>query len=235
MENLPLINFSSTWGTLLLTSAAMTVAVSTSGYVFGMILGGMVAWARLRQNIILRLVSDIYTTLLRGIPDLLIIYLFYFGGSALLTHISNGLGVSGFVSVPAFATGTLAVGVASSAYQAEILRSAFLSINRGELEAARAAGMHDWLMLHRIVIPQMVRYALPGLGNAWQLVLKESALVSITGLTELLRQSQIASGSTQRPFDFYVVAAMLYLLITSVFSLFFRKLERMSNRHLRRV
>jgi octopine/nopaline transport system permease protein len=137
--------------------------------------------------------------------------------------------------VPAFVTGALAIGVVSGAYQAEVFRGAYQTLSRGELEAARSVGMHGWLMFRRIVAPQVLRYAIPGLGNVWQLVLKESALISVTGLVELLRQSHIAAGSTRRPFDFYLTAAALYLLITWVSTVFFQKAETHSMRGVRRA
>ena len=112
--------------------------------------------------------------MLRGIPDLLVIYLFYFGGSAALGAVGSLFGDEGFIGVPAFATGALAIGVVSGAYQAEVFRGAYQTLSKGELEAAKSVGMHRWLMFRRIIAPQVLRYAIPGLGNVWQLVLKES-------------------------------------------------------------
>jgi octopine/nopaline transport system permease protein len=194
-----------------------------------------VAWAKLSRSLVARVLADGYTTLLRGIPDLLVIYLFYFGGSAALGAIASLFGNDGFVGVPAFATGALAIGVVSGAYQAEVFRGAYQTLARGELEAARSVGMHRWLMFRRIVAPQVLRYAIPGMGNVWQLILKESALISVTGLVELLRQSQIGAGSTRRPFDFYITAAALYLLITWVSTILFQKAEERSLRGVRRA
>ncbi|MFL4995015.1 MAG: ABC transporter permease, partial [Microvirga sp.] len=179
--------------------------------------------------------ADGYTTVLRGIPDLLVIYLFYFGGSAALGAIGSLFGANGFIGVPAFATGAMAIGIVSGAYQAEVFRGAYQVVNRGEIEAARSVGMHRWLMFRRIIAPQVLRYAIPGLGNTWQLVLKESALISVTGLVELLRQSHIAAGSTRRPFDFYLTAAVLYLLITWVSTYLFQRAESHSMRGMRRA
>ena len=123
----------------------------------------------------------------------------------------------------------------SGAYQAEVFRGAYQVVSRGELEAARSVGMHRWLMFRRIIAPQVLRYAIPGLGNTWQLVLKESALISVTGLVELLRQSHIAAGSTRRPFDFYLTAGVLYLLITWVSTYLFQRAETHSMRGMRRA
>jgi octopine/nopaline transport system permease protein len=223
------------WGLALLVATGMTLAVALCGFLAGAVVGTLVAWAKLSRSMIARTFGDGYTTILRGIPDLLVIYLFYFGGSAALGAIGSLFGADGFIGVPAFVTGALAIGIVSGAYQAEVFRGAYQILNRGELEAARSVGMHRWLIFRRIIAPQVLRYAIPGLGNTWQLVLKESALISVTGLVELLRQSHIAAGSTRRPFDFYITAAILYLVITWVSTYLFQRAETYSLRGIRRA
>lgn len=177
---------------------------------------------------------DAYTTVLRGIPDLLVIYLLYFGGSAALTALAHVLGAKGFVGVEAFAAGAIAVGIISGAYQSEIYRGAFRAIASGELEAARAVGMPRWLMFRRIIIPQALRFAIPGLGNVWQLALKESALISVVGLTEILRQAQVGAGSTRQPFAFFITAALLYLMLSAISGWGFQRAEAFGMRGVRR-
>jgi octopine/nopaline transport system permease protein len=223
------------WGWALLRATGMTLAVASCGFLIGAVIGTLGAWAKLSESIVARGAADAYTTVLRGIPDLLVIYLFYFGGSAALGAIAGLFGAEGFIGVPAFATGAAAIGIVSGAYQTEVFRGAFQALNRGELEAAKSVGMHRWLMFRRIVAPQVLRFAIPGLGNVWQLVLKESALISVTGLVELLRQSHIAAGSTRRPFDFYMTAAALYLVITWASTILFQKAETRSMRGVRRA
>jgi octopine/nopaline transport system permease protein len=214
------------WGASMLLAAGMTLLVAILGFAAGSMVGGLIAWAKLSGPLAVRLLADGYTTVLRGVPDLLVIYLFYFGGSAALTALGRAFGGSGFIGVPALATGALALGVVSGAYQAEVYRGAYLALPRGELEAARSVGM---------IAPQVMRYAIPGLGNVWQLVLKESALISVTGLVELLRQSQMGAGSTREPFPFYLAAAVLYLAITSGSTFVFGRLEARSLRGVRRA
>jgi octopine/nopaline transport system permease protein len=222
------------WGLALIVATGMTLAVASGGFLVGSAVGAAIASAKLSTNRVLRSLGDGYTTVLRGIPDLLVIYLFYFGGSAALGAAGKLFGAQGFIGMPAFMTGVLAIGIVSGAYQAEVLRGAFNMVARGELEAARSVGMGRWLRLRRIIAPQVLRYAIPGLGNTWQLVLKESALISVTGLVELLRQSQVAAGSTRQPFDFYMVAAFLYLVVTVVSTQLFKHAERRSLRGVRR-
>jgi octopine/nopaline transport system permease protein len=221
------------WGPALLRAALMTFLLSTVGFLLGAALGALGALARLGGNGFARRAAFAYSALFRGVPDLLTIYLLYFGGSVALTTIGGWFGARGFIGLPGFATGAVALGVISGAYQAEVYRGAFLAIQRGELEAARAYGMSGLTMLRRIAGPQTLRYAIPGLGNVWQLVLKDSALVSVIGLVELMRQAQIGAGSTREPFIFFCAAAALYLVIAATTGALFRRVERASRRGFR--
>jgi len=221
------------WGAALLKAALTTFALSIAGFLAGAVLGGIAAFARLGAGPPARAIAYAYSALFRGVPDLLTIYLLYFGGSVGLTTVGRWFGAQGFIGLPAFATGVLALAVISGAYQAEVYRGAFLAIHRGELDAARAYGMSPWTMLRRIVAPQVLRYAIPGLGNVWQLVLKDSALVSVIGLVELMRQAQVGAGSTREPFVFYCSAAALYLAIAMISGSLFRHVERRGLRGVR--
>jgi octopine/nopaline transport system permease protein len=223
------------WGLAMVFAAGVTLAVAVCGFLIGSVIGSLVACVKLSGGVVVRSAADAYTTVLRGIPDLLVIYLFYFGGSALLSSIAGLFGPSGFVGVSGFAAGAAAIGIISGAYQSEVFRGAYTALNRGELEAAKSVGMHRALMFRRIIAPQVLRYAIPGLGNVWQLALKESALVSVTGLVELLRQSAIGAGSTRQPFSFYLAAAVLYLAITTVSSWGFGRAETYAMRGVRRA
>jgi len=223
------------WGLLLLRATGMTVSVSTAAFLLGSVIGALLAWARTEGNRTLRVAAESYTIVLRGIPDLLVIYLLYFGGSAAMTAIARALGAQGFVGINAFASGAIAVGMISGAYQGEVFRGAFGAIARGELEAARAVGMSRRLLFRRIIVPQALRFAIPGLGNVWQLALKESALISVVGLTEILRQAQVGAGSTRQPFAFFITAAALYLALSSLSGWGFQRAETAAMRGVRRA
>lgn len=244
------------WLDEMVFATGLTVAVAVVSFVFGLVIGGALAAAKLSRSALMRRLADGYITLFRGVPDLLVIYLFYFGSGILLAWIAGRLfGFNGFVALPGFLVGTAAIGVVSGAYQAEVIRGAYLAIQRGELEAARAYGMSGRTMLWRIVGPQVLRFALPGLGNVWQLVLKESALVAVVGLSlhfyevrigdllllhevrfsDLLRQAHVAAGSTRQPFPFYITCAGLYLVLTTVSTWAFRRAETWATRGLRKV
>jgi octopine/nopaline transport system permease protein len=216
------------WGVQLLLAALMTLAVSASAFATGICFGTLGAWAKLARSALPRRLADGYTTIVRGVPDLLVIYLFYFGGSAGLSGIAHLFGLQGFYGLNGFMVGTLAVGLVSGAYQTEVLRGAYSAIPPGEIEAARAVGMGGGLMLRRIIAPRLLHFALPGMGNVWQQVLKESALISVTGLVEIMRQVHIGAGSTRQPFEFYVAGFVLYLILTTVSGVLFRAAERHS-------
>ena len=223
------------WGANLLFATVTTLAVTLLAFAFGGVFGALIARAKLTGGWLARGFGDVYTTVLRGVPDLLVIYLLYFGGSQILSSLYRLMGGSGFVGINAFFTGALAVGVVSGAYQAEVFRGAYLAIPKGELEAARSVGMSGMTLFRRIVLPQVLRFAIPGLGNVWQLALKESALISVTGLTELLRMSQVAAGSTRQPFVFYAAAGALYLVLTSLSTWVFNQAEARAMRGVRRA
>ncbi len=231
MATLELIGFGSTgWGAFLLLGTLLTLSVTATALAVGAVLGAIIAAAKLSGNFALATIGHIYTTVFRGVPELLIIYLIYFGGSSAITAIGQSMGYEGFLGLPSFAAGALAVGIISGAYQAEVYRGAYNSISKGELEAASAIGMHRGLRFRRIIIPQVLRLAIPGLGNVWQLSLKDSALISVTGLAELMRSSQVAAGSTRQYFFFYIVGGALYLILTSLSDRVFNGAERKANR-----
>ncbi|ACE93431.1 octopine ABC transporter permease protein OccQ 2 (plasmid) [Rhizobium phaseoli] len=231
MATLELLGFGSTgWGALLILAALMTLAVTATALAIGAVLGAIVAGAKLSGNPLLVSLGNVYTTVFRGVPELLIIYLIYFGGSSAVTSIGKAMGYEGFLGLPSFAAGALAVGIISGSYQAEVFRGAYLAIAKGELEAASAIGMHRGMRFRRIIIPQVLRFAIPGLGNVWQLSLKDSALISVTGLAELMRTSQVAAGSTRQYFLFFIAGGCLYLILTSLSDRIFNGAERRANR-----
>ncbi len=247
------------WGPLgwldeMVFATGLTLAVAIVSFLFGMVLGGLAAAGRLSGSRLWQRASLTYTTTLRGIPDLLVIYLFYFGGSAALSAIGRLFGAEGFIGIPGFIAGTLAIGMVSGAYQSEVIRGSYLAVPPGEIEAARACGMSGWTLLRRVLGPQVLRYAVPGMGNIWQLVLKESALVAVVGLSihlaeirigdllmlhevrfsDLLRQAHVAAGSTRQPFPFYITCVALYLVLTTGSSWMFRRAETWATRGLQR-
>ena len=231
MSTFELIGFGANgWGALLLLATLITLCVTAVALAIGAVFGAIVASAKLSGNVVFATLGNVYTTVFRGVPELLIIYLIYFGGSSAVTAIGKAMGYEGFLGLPSFIAGALAVGIISGAYQAEVYRGAYLAIHKGELEAAEAIGMHHGMRLRRIIMPQVLRFAIPGIGNVWQLSLKDSALISVTGLAELMRTSQVAAGSTRQYFLFFIVGGCLYLILTSLSDRVFTRAERRANR-----
>nr|WP_262925129.1 ABC transporter permease subunit [Pseudomonas guariconensis] len=222
------------WGGVLLLAALMTLLVTLAALLVGALLGALVAAAKLQDNGLLRVLGDAYTTVFRGVPELLVIYLFFYGGSALVGQVGQLFGAEGFICMPAFLVGALAVGVVSGAYQAEVYRGAFQAVSRNELEAAKAIGMPMLMRFRRIIAPQVLRFALPGLGGVWQISLKDSALISVTGLVELMRASRVAAASTGEFVLFFMTGCALYLLLTGGSNLVFSRAELRLGRTLRR-
>ncbi len=222
------------WGDEMLRGALMTMVVAVCSYLLGVVIGIFFASLKLSQLVVLRYVADFYTTVIRGIPELLVIYLVFFGGGALLRSVTSGLfGYEGYVDLPLFMTGVICIGVSAGAYNTEVIRGAVLAVPVGQIEAAKAIGMSTSKRFWRILVPQVSRYALPGLANVWQLTLKETSLISVIGLVEIMRSAQVASGSTKEPFTFYLTAAILYLGLTSISNRGFLRAEAWASKGVR--
>jgi len=214
------------WGAALLFGAQMTVLIAFVGYLVGATIGTLGAWAKIAGSLPVRVIAEVYTTVLRGLPDLLVVYIFYFGGSRAIGALATYFGHSGFISIPAFLAGSLAIGVTSGAQFTEVFRGGYKAVSRGEVEAAVAFGMPRRIRFRRIIAPLTLRFALPGLGNIWQVVLKESTLLSAIGVAELVQAAQVGAGSTGLSFEFYLLAGGLFLVITSLSGILMQLAER---------
>ena len=213
------------WGDEFLIATLMTLLVSIMSMGLGLFLAIITVWAKLIQNRISRFVANFYTTVIRGIPELLVIYLIFFGGNAVVMKIAKIFGYHGYIELNAFTIATIAIAIISATYSSEVLRASYLSISKGQLEAARALGMDKFSIFIKIIAPQVIRYALPGIGNVWQITLKDTSLISVTGLVEIMRQSRISSNVEHSPLTFLITAAILYLCLTTFSGRFFKYLE----------
>ena len=218
------------FGPMLMLGAWMTVQVALTATFFGVLLGLGAALMKLSGSRLLRLLAEVYTTVLRGVPILVVILLFYFGAITAVNAIARGLGHTQFIDLNAFVAGTAALSLAFGAYATEVFRGAFQALPKGEIEAARALGMSRLTTFRRVQLPQVWRLALPGLGNIFLVILKETALVSVIGLEELMRKTEFAVGFTRQPFTFFLFAAFLYLAMTIVAMLVLQRLEKQANR-----
>ena len=198
------------WGDELFVASLMTIAISITSYSVGLVFGCLGAALKLMRSKFANIVGDVYTTVFRGIPELLVIYLFFFGGSLAVMTVAGFFGHEGYIEVHAFIIGMFAIGIVAGAYAAESIRGGYLAIPKGLIEAGLACGMTRSHLFVRIIFPQALRYALPGLSNLWLINLKTTALLSVTGLVELTRQANISAGSTYKFLYFYIIAALIY-------------------------
>ncbi len=214
------------WGDEFFFATLMTLVVSILSMGLGLFLAIITVWAKIAQNNLTRLIANFYTTVIRGVPELLIIYLIFFGGNAVVMSVAKIFGYHGYIELNALTIGTIAIAFISATYSSEVLRAAYLSINKGQVEAAKAMGLNKLNIFFRVLAPQIIRHALPGIGNVWQITLKDTSLISVTGLVEIMRQSRIASNVEHSPLTFLVTAAFLYLFLTTFSGKFFKILEK---------
>ncbi|MGYP001286815304 len=202
------------WGDELFYATLMTLAVSITAMLIGFLFALIFTPLKLSKYKSLNLIGNFYTTVIRGVPELLVIYLFFFGGSGAIMYVASMFGYNDYIEINAFMTGAFAIGIISGAYSTEVFRGAILSIDKGQFEASKVLGIKKHIQFFKVVLPQMLRLAIPNLSNVWQITLKDTSLISVTGLVEIMRQSYIAAGSTRDPLFFYSFAAVLYLLLT---------------------
>ena len=200
---------------LILKGMTVTIAVAVLSLFIALFLGILTALAKLSDNKILQLIAGIYTTLIRGIPELVMMTLIFFGGQVLINNIGEKFGW-GYIDVKPFIAGVITIGFIYGAYMGETFRGAIMAVAKGEIEAGHAYGMTPFQVFIRITLPAMVRHALPGFGNNWLVLVKATALVSVIGLHDMVYSAGLAGGSTRQPFTFYFVVALLYLVITAV-------------------
>ncbi|MFC6670443.1 ABC transporter permease subunit [Marinobacterium aestuariivivens] len=217
------------FGHLLLSGAWVTLKLALASLCVGLVFGLIGAAAKLSGLRVARFLGTLYTTLVRGIPELLLVLTIYFGGSMLLMWIAGWFGYEAYIEISAFVAGVTALSIAFGAYATEVFRAAIQELPKGQWESAYALGMTRRKTFFRIILPQVWRLALPGLGNLFQVLLKDTALISVVGLDELMRQAYVASGYTKEPFTFYMAAAFIYLGLTVVATGITLMLERASN------
>lgn len=209
----------------ILHGALLTVGVSLLALLVSIVLGLLGAAAKLSGNKILVVVGTAYTTVIRGIPDLVVMLLVFYGGTIGLNHLLTAMGSKGNIDINPFFAGVLTIGFIYGAYMTESFRGAILSIPKGQMEAAWSFGMGRVQTFMRITAPQMVRYALPSFTNNWLVLIKATALVSLIGLKEMTYLAKQASAATRSPFAFYLFTAALFLVYTSVSLYALRKLN----------
>ncbi|MEG0141921.1 MAG: ABC transporter permease [Comamonas sp.] len=200
----------------ILHGALLTVAVSIASLCVSTVLGLLGATAKLSNKRPLVWVATLYTTVIRGIPELVLMLLVFYGAAIGLNSLFEAMGSDFVLDLNPFVAGVATLGFIYGAYMTETFRAAILAIPRGQMEAAWAFGMSPLQTFLRITLPQMVRYALPGYTNNWLVLIKATALVSLIGLHDMTYLAKQASAATRQPFVFLLFAAALYLVFTSM-------------------
>jgi arginine/ornithine transport system permease protein len=210
----------------LLEGAAVTLSVALASLAMAMALGLVGALAKLSKWRLARAVAQVYTTVIRGVPDLVLMLLVFYGGQVAVNHIAMSLGHEDYIDINPYLAGVLTIGFIFGAYLTEAFRGAFLAVPPGQREAGLAYGMSSAQIAWRITFPQMFRHALPGLSNNWLVLIKSTAIVSVIGLSDLMTRGQQAAGSTREPFVFYLAVGLIYLAFTSASELLFDWLQK---------
>jgi polar amino acid transport system permease protein len=217
------------WGGALLAGALVTLEIAAASFLVGLALGLAGASAKLSGSPALFWTAEAYTTVIRAVPELLLIILLFYAGSSTLSALLSSLGF-GEVEISGFAAAIGVLGVVSGAYQTEVIRGAIVAIPKGQIEATRAYGMPPFLRLRRVTIPVMLPVALPGLANLWMILLKDTALISVVGFSELLYVGKQAAGSTKHYLLFYLAVGAIYLAMTLGSNVVIRMVERQVRR-----
>jgi len=219
----------------LISGTLLTIQLALASLVISVAFGLLGAWAKLSANGLARHMARTYTTIVRGVPDLVLIMLVFYGGQVTLNAIGAATGLWGYVEVSQFAAGAGTIGVIFGAYFTETFRGAIMAIPRGQIEAGISCGMTRSLIFRHIIWPQMVRFALPGFTNNWLVQLKTTALVSVIGLQDLVYNAFTAGRSTGQLFTFMAAAFVIYLALTGISDLVLRALDRRYSRGLVRA
>jgi His/Glu/Gln/Arg/opine family amino acid ABC transporter permease subunit len=207
----------------------VTVSVAVLALVLATLLGAVGSAAKLSRNLAPRVVAQGYTTIVRGVPDLVLILLIYFGGQRLLNGVGGLLG-AGHMDISKFWAGVISIGFIYGAYLTETFRGAYMAVPRGQAEAARALGIKPLVILWKVLLPQIMRVALPGYGNVWMVLIKSTAVISVIGLGDLVGLADKAGKASRQPFVFMAAVILVYLAITWVSTQILRYADTRANR-----
>lgn len=228
---LSLLSFSPDgWGDEIASGLLVTVSLALATLPFGLAAGFFIALAKQSSEPSLRLAANIYTTIFRGLPELLTLFLVFYGAQLGVQQLASFLGMETAIEINAFVAGMVALGAVFSSYASEVFLSAFRAIPQGQYEGGWAVGLSSFQTMRLIIFPQLVRLALPGLSNLWLILLKDTALVSVIGLSDIIRQVGIAARVTREAFLFFGIACLLYLALAMLSSVVFGYIERWARR-----
>ena len=221
------------WGANLLRGLGNTILIALGAYSVGIVLGMLGAFGKLYGGALTRDLLGLYTTLVRAIPELVLILILYFAVTDLVNQAMLELGYDR-IQINGVAAGIIVLGVVQGAYATEVLRGAIQSVPVGQIEAARAFGMTPLQVARRVTLPQMLPAAIPGMANLWMIVTKDTALLAVVGFNELVQESRQAAGTTKAFFTFFMAAGVLYLCMSLVSNQVFARIENWANKGTRR-
>ena len=214
------------YGPSIFEGALLTIEVALASLAIAAVLGMLGALGRMSGSRVARAIATLYTTIVRGVPDLVLMLLVFFGGQVLVNQLALLVGYEEYLDIDPFVAGVFTLGFIYGAYLTETFRGAMMAVPAGQMEAGRAYGMNRFQVFRRILLPQMIRHAIPGFGNNWLVLLKATALVSVIGLDDMVRKAALAAGATRLPFTFYLVVALGFLAFTTVSVLLLRWAEQ---------
>ncbi len=217
------------WGGNLLRGLANSLQIAVGAFGMGLLIGTVGAYGKLYGGPLVRDIAAIYTTIVRAVPELVLILLLYYAGTDMINRVLESLGYQR-VDISGLVAGIVVLGFVQGAYATEVLRGAIKAIPQGEIEAARAYGMSPVLMMRRITLPAMLPHALPGLANLWLISTKDTALLAVVGFSELTLVTRQAAGTTKAYFLFFIAAGILYLAITLFSNVILAKVEQWARR-----
>ena len=217
------------WGGVLLEGFWHTLQIAVGGYALGLLIGMFGALGKLYGGPVTRDLLEVYTTVVRAVPELVLILILYYAGTDVLNQLL-ALGGYGSVDISGLVAGIFVIGVVQGAYSTEVLRGAIKSIAPGQLEAARAFGMSPAKTLTRVTIPAMLPFAIPGLANLWLIATKDTALLAVVGFSELTLVTRQAAGTTKHYLLFFIAAGAIYLTLTLISNIGIGTIERRSRR-----
>jgi polar amino acid transport system permease protein len=217
------------WGGNLLRGLAASIQIAGGAFGLGLLIGTGGAYGKLYGGPLVRDLLEIYTTVVRAVPELVLILLIYYAGTDLINRTLALLGYAP-IDISGLIAGILVLGVVQGAYATEVLRGAIVAVPQGQIEAARAYGMSPWLLMRRITLPAMLPFAIPGLANLWLIATKDTALLAVVGFSELTLETRQAAGATKAYFTFFMAAGVLYLMLTLASNLVIGRIEQRSRR-----
>ncbi|MCA3509720.1 MAG: ABC transporter permease subunit [Rhodobacter sp.] len=217
------------WGGNLLRGLVNSMQIALGAFGLGLLIGLLGAYGKLYGGPVIRDLLAVYTTIVRAVPELILILILYFAVTDALNQFLVAQGY-GRIQISGVVAGIAVLGVVQGAYATEVLRGAILAVPAGQIEAARAFGMPPLMLARRITLPAMLAFALPGLANLWLIATKDTALLAVVGFGELTLETRQAAGSTKAYFTFFVAAGLLYLLISLISGRVFGWLERRARR-----